>query len=64
MNNDTIAITVAAFLFVCWLVAWLRSQLRPMPAEPKDYVWRWDREGEIEPGDNFRLDAPSKFGED
>ncbi len=51
MTRDSIAITVSAFLFTCWLVVWLRVQLRPTPAEPKDYVLRWKREGEIEHGD-------------
>ena len=34
MTRDSIAITVAAFLFACWFVAWLCSQLRPTP-EPE-----------------------------
>lgn len=47
MTRDSIAITISAFLFACWLVVWLRVQLRPMPAEPVkgDYVYRWDDDG-------------------
>lgn len=38
MNNDTIAITVAAFLFFAWLVAWvlLATRRTPEPSQPPE----------------------------
>lgn len=52
MTGDSIAITVAAFLFACWLVAWMLLATR----RPKrDFVLRWDADG-IERGDFVRGD--------
>ena len=52
MTGDSIAITVAAFLFFAWLVAWvLLATRRPK----RDFVLRWDADG-IEQGDYVRND--------
>lgn len=38
MTGDSIAITVAAFLFACWLVAWvlLATRRAPEPSQPPE----------------------------
>ncbi len=46
MTNDSIAITIAAFLFACWLAVWLRLQLRPEPPQPPEPADEPEPEGD------------------
>lgn len=49
MTGDSIAITVAAFLFACWLVAWvlLATRRTPEPPQPPEQA------DEPEPDDDY-----------
>ena len=62
MNNDTIAITVAAFFFLVWaaLYVWT-SRTAPAvsapvaePEDERDYIWATDPEHGAVPGDLAR----------
>jgi hypothetical protein len=54
MNNDTIAITVAAFFFLVWAALYVWTSRTAPAASERDYIWATDPKHGAVPGDLAR----------